>query len=64
MSEFEFPVCLKCNKGHLLPLSDYGRDGATITYKAWACSNPDCGFSLRIDNGEISYGKPIGISTK
>jgi hypothetical protein len=64
MPEFEFPDCLKCNKGHLLPLSDYGRDGAAITYKAWACSNPDCGFSLRIDNGEISYGKPIGVSTK
>jgi hypothetical protein len=64
MSEFEFPACLKCGKGHLLPLSDYGRDGATITYKAWVCSNPECGFSLRIDNGEISYGKPIGISTK
>ncbi|SYZ74824.1 conserved hypothetical protein [Candidatus Zixiibacteriota bacterium] len=64
MSEHEFPVCLKCNRGSLLPLSDYGRDGATITYKAWVCSNPECGFSLRIDNGEISYGKPIGISTK
>jgi hypothetical protein len=50
--------------GRLLPLSDYGREGATITYKAWVCSNPDCGFSIRIDNGEISYGKQIGVSTK
>jgi len=64
MSDFEFPNCLKCNKGRLLPLSDYGREGATITYKAWVCSNPDCGFSIRIDNGEISYGKQIGVSTK
>ncbi|MCX6829374.1 MAG: hypothetical protein NT002_08870 [candidate division Zixibacteria bacterium] len=64
MSDFEFPNCLKCNMGRLLPLSDYGREGATITYKAWVCSNPDCGFSIRIDNGEISYGKQIGVSTK
>ena len=64
MPHGEYPVCLKCDKGRLLPLSDYGRDGATIKYKAWVCSNPDCGFSLRIDNGEISFGKPIGISSK
>ena len=62
--EKNFPECLKCNKGVLLPLSDYGRDGGSIRYKAWACSNPDCGFSIRIDNGEISFGKKIGISTK
>ncbi|HDL04362.1 MAG: hypothetical protein DRP46_00320 [Candidatus Zixiibacteriota bacterium] len=64
MSEFEFPLCLKCNEGRLLPLSDYGRDGATIMYKAWVCTNPNCGFSLRIDNGEISYGKPLAVSSK
>lgn len=64
MPEREFPLCLKCGKGTLLPLSDYGRNGATIKYKAWVCSNPDCGFSLRIDNGEISYGKPIPTATK
>ena len=64
MEELHFPVCLKCNKGVLLPLSDYGRDGATIRYKAWACSNPECGFNLRIDNGEISLGRAIGQSFK
>lgn len=64
MSHCEYPACLKCDKGRLLPLSDYGRDGATIKYKAWVCSNPDCGFSIRIDNGEISFGKPIGVSSK
>ncbi len=64
MAEFQLPGCLKCNEGLLVPLSDYGRDGATIMYKAWACSNPDCGFSIRIDNGEISYGKPIKVSSK
>ena len=30
------PLCQKCAAGTLLPLSDYGRDGAPIKYKAWA----------------------------
>jgi hypothetical protein len=30
-----FPECRKCRDGVLLPLSDYGRDGAPIMYKAW-----------------------------
>ncbi len=60
----QLPECLKCKVGHLLPLSDYGRDGASIRYKAWACSNPECGFNLRIDNGEISFGKTILPSNK
>ncbi len=54
-----FPPCLKCNQGILIPLSDYGQDGASVTYKAWACTNPDCGFSIRVDKGEVSYGKKI-----
>ncbi|HJU90913.1 MAG TPA: hypothetical protein VJ672_16110 [Gemmatimonadaceae bacterium] len=48
----------------LLPLSDYGRDGAPITYKAWVCNNPDCGFNIRIDNGEISFGRALSHSHK
>jgi hypothetical protein len=48
----------------LLPLSDYGREGATIRYKAWVCTNPECGFNLRIDNGEISIGRTVGQSFK
>lgn len=64
MGERGFPQCLKCEAGLLLPMSDYGRDGATIRYKAWVCSNPDCGFNIRIDNGEITLGRPIGQSFK
>lgn len=60
----EFPSCQKCSSGVLLPLSDYGRDGATIQYKAWVCTNPECGFNLRIDNGEISIGRAVGPSMK
>ena len=64
MDDRSFPSCMKCNTGVLLPLSDYGRDGAAIHYKAWVCSNPNCGFNMRIDNGEISIGRAIGTSVK
>ena len=64
MDDRSFPACLKCDNGVLLPLSDYGRDGAPIRYKAWVCSNPNCGYNVRIDNGEISIGRTIGISVK
>jgi len=59
-----FPQCLKCDPGILLPLSDYGREGSSIRYKAWVCSNPECGFNIRIDNGEITLGRTIGQSFK
>ena len=59
-----FPTCKKCGSGVLLPLSDYGRDGAPIQYKAWVCSHPECGFNIRIDNGEISLGKTLAQSNK
>jgi hypothetical protein len=55
----ELPKCQKCNNGLLIPLSDYGQEGASVIFKAWACTNPDCGFSLRVDKGEITYGKRI-----
>jgi hypothetical protein len=54
-----FPPCQKCNAGILVPLSDYGQDGASVTYKAWASTNPECGFSLRIDKGEVTFGRKI-----
>ena len=58
--EVTLPECLKCDDGTLVPLSDYGRDGASIMYKAWVCTNPDCGFHLRIDNGDVSMGDHVG----
>jgi hypothetical protein len=59
-----FPRCQKCDSGFLIPLSDYGRDGATIQFKAWVCTSPECGFNIRIDNGEITFGRAIGQSYK
>lgn len=64
VAERGFPGCQKCNDGLLLPLSDYGREGASIRYKAWVCSNPECGFNIRIDNGEVTLGRQIGQSYK
>ena len=60
----QFPNCMKCGEGVLIPLSDYGREGAAIRYKAWVCSNPECGFNIRIDNGEISFGRSVSQSFK
>lgn len=64
MEAMQWPNCQKCSEGLLIPLSDYGRDGAAIHYKAWVCTNPECGFNYRIDNGEISIGRMIGQSDK
>ncbi len=60
----QLPSCQACNNGVLIPLSDYGREGASIRFKAWVCTNPDCGFHLRIDNGELSVGRGIAKSHK
>jgi hypothetical protein len=62
--ESSYPECQKCTTGVLVPLSDYGRDGASIRYKAWVCTNPECGFNIRIDNGELSIGRSIARSYK
>lgn len=64
LTESSYPKCLQCTDGVLLPLSDYGREGAPIRYKAWVCSNPGCGYNIRIDNGEISLGRPLGHTVK
>ncbi len=64
MEVSNLPKCKACSDGELVPLSDYGRDGAAIHFKAWVCTNPDCGFHMRIDNGELSTGKEIKESYK
>jgi hypothetical protein len=59
VGEMELPKCMSCSEGRLVPLSDYGTDGASVQYKAWACINPTCGFQLRIDKGQVTYGKKL-----
>ncbi len=53
------PKCQKCKTGDLVPLSDFGSQGAAIHFKAWACTNPACGFNLKIRNGDLYVDEPI-----
>ena len=57
--ETAFPKCQKCDLGDLVPLSDFGSQGASIHFKAWACTNPDCGFNIKIRNGDLYVDEPI-----
>ena len=59
VDEYNLPKCLKCNEGQLVPLSDYGGQGAAVHYKAWVCINPVCGFNIKIRNGDIYLNEPI-----
>jgi hypothetical protein len=43
----------------LVPLSDFGSQGAPIHYKAWVCTNPDCGYNIKIRNGDLYLNEPI-----
>jgi len=59
VEETTFPKCQKCSTGDLVPLSDFGSQGANIHYKAWVCTNPECGFNLKIRNGDVYVNEPI-----
>ncbi len=59
MEQLSLPKCQKCKNGDLVPLSDFGSQGAAIHYKAWVCTNPDCGFNLKIRNGDVYINEPI-----
>ena len=60
---FEFPECRKCHDGDLVPFSDFGSQGAPIQFKAWVCTNPECGFNIKIRNGELYLEEPINDGT-
>jgi hypothetical protein len=57
MATKKWATCQNCGQGVLLPLSDYGPQGSDIEFKVWVCHNPDCGFTLRIDKGQVSAGR-------
>jgi hypothetical protein len=59
MAQAGFPVCRKCGDGDLVPLSDFGSQGAAVMYKAWVCTNPACSFNLKIRNGEVYMNEPV-----
>lgn len=54
-----WPICKSCDNGNLLPLSDFGGQGAAIHYKAWVCTNPSCGFNIKIRNGDVYVNEPM-----
>lgn len=54
-----FPICRECSAGVLVPLSDFGAQGAAIHYKAWVCTNPQCGFNLKMRGGEVHRNEPV-----
>ena len=43
---------------------DIGGRREYIDYKAWVCTNPSCGYHMRIDNGELSIGEELKKSFK
>ena len=59
MENIVFPKCQKCSTGDLVPLSDFGSQGVPIHYKVWVCTNPECGFNIKIRNGDIYVNEPI-----
>ena len=59
MEFVNLPKCQKCKLGDLVPFSDFGSQGAAIHYKAWACTNPACGFNIKIRNGDLYVDEPI-----
>jgi len=54
-----FPKCQKCEIGDLVPLSDFGSQGAAIYFKAWVCTDPTCGFNIKIRNRDLYLHQPI-----
>ena len=59
-----FAPCRRCEIGVLVPLSDFGSQGSSILYKAWVCTNPDCGYNLKIRNGDVYIDEPILDATR
>ncbi len=42
-----------------MPLSDFGGQGASIQFKAWVCTNPECGYNIKIRNGDVYLDEPV-----
>ena len=53
------PKCQKCATGDLVPLSDFGSQGAAIQFKAWVCTKPGCCYNIKIRNGDLFIEEPI-----
>jgi hypothetical protein len=42
-----------------VPLSDYGTEGSMVIFKAWVCTNPRCGFNIKIYKGNLFFNEPV-----
>lgn len=58
-TRIDFPKCLKCPTGVLVPFSDFGGQGASVMFKAWVCINPECFFNLKIRNGDVYVNERV-----
>ncbi|MBA4715111.1 MAG: hypothetical protein ACJ0GV_03565 [Dehalococcoidia bacterium] len=56
----QFPKCNGCDNPDAVyvPLSDFGGQGASIHYKAWVCTDDECGSNIKIRNGEVYINEP------
>ena len=54
-----WPRCQKCGTGVLVPLSDYGQEGAPVPSKARVRTHPACGFNLKIHKGNLYINEPV-----
>ena len=61
---YGFPPCQRCDDGSLVPLSDFGGQGASVIYKAWVCTSPPCGYNIKIRNGDVYIDEPIMDATE
>ncbi|MDP7613113.1 MAG: hypothetical protein QF908_03960 [Dehalococcoidia bacterium] len=59
LENMNFPECMACDDGTLVPLSDFGGQGAAVHYKAWVCIAPECDYNIKIRNGEVHEYEPI-----
>jgi len=59
VENISFPKCQRCKVGDLVPLSDFGSQWAPIHYKSWVCTNPECGYNIKIRNGDLYLDEPI-----
>jgi len=56
MMENNYPKCTQCEKGQLVPLSDFSNNSVAIRYKSWACTNRECRFFIVLRGGDVYYG--------
>ncbi|MBU0501944.1 MAG: hypothetical protein ABIH69_01400 [bacterium] len=51
-----YPKCTQCDKGQMVPLSDFSNNSVAIRYKAWACTNRECRMFVVLRGGDVYYG--------